>query len=490
MVQRTDQAQVQTVRGDTPGAGGAALSAAVCLFMLLFVWGCDNAPPAPFDLPIYFTCDTHGRLAPCGCFTGQFGGLTRLKTVLDAEAPTNSVRVDVGDAIGGPQDFDLIEYDYLLRAYASMKFDALNLGHREAALSAARLRELKTKSPVPLLSANLLDKATGAPIFEGWRMVQRGACRIAIVGVVDPRGLHDTLGEGLVVEKMESALSRLLPQVRRQADVVILLAFTDEATLAKLAQEFYELDVILGGKVSQPAQKLEKENRSLISFVTNESRALGWLRLRIGHRAPVEVLGHEIRLLHDKIPQDKSVQALVRAYREQIRATRLRVDAPERLQEDMVPGVRTVATFVGTEACLECHRSAAQVWQKSSHARAFRTLLENQADADPKCIGCHTIGFASPSGYRRQFTGSKLAEVGCESCHGPGSVHVRQHRGEAGVSFTFRPLGAGDCQKCHHGEFSRPFDWDQFWPLVRHTKEPKATAVTSPQRAPTGRPGN
>ena len=105
--------------------------------MLLFVWGCDNAPPAPFDLPIYFTCDTHGRLAPCGCFTGQFGGLTRLKTVLDAEAPTNSVRVDVGDAIGGPQDFDLIEYDYLLRAYASMKFDALNLGHREAALSAA-----------------------------------------------------------------------------------------------------------------------------------------------------------------------------------------------------------------------------------------------------------------------------------------------------------------------------------------------------------------
>ena len=42
------------------------------------------------------------------------------------------------------------------------------------------------------------------------------------------------------------------------------------------------------------------------------------------------------------------------------------------------------------------------------------------------------------------------------------------------TSFQFRPLGPGDCQKCHRGEFSRPFDWDQFWPHIRHGKEPKA----------------
>src|ERR1035441_137664 len=87
------------------------------LFLVWFISGCGKpAPPPTLELPVYFTCDTDGRLEPCGCFTGQFGGLTRFKTVLDAEAFDGALRVDVGDAIGGHEDYDLIEYGYILRA--------------------------------------------------------------------------------------------------------------------------------------------------------------------------------------------------------------------------------------------------------------------------------------------------------------------------------------------------------------------------------------
>ena len=59
-----------------------------------------------------------------------------------------------------------------------------------------------------------------------------------------------------------------------------------------------------------------------------------------------------------------------------------------------------------------------------------------------------------------------------------GSVlHVRRHEGDRTVDFAYRPLGAGDCQKCHFGEFSRPFDWDSFWPPIKHGKEPSQTAA-------------
>ena len=145
----------------------------------------------------------------------------------------------------------------------------------------------------------------------------------------------------------------------------------------------------------------------------------------------------------------------------------------------MVPGVRTVATYVGTSSCLICHKTAAATWAASAHAHAFMTLLDRKADADPKCIGCHTVGFADPSGYRRAFGADKLVDVGCESCHGPGSLHMRQKAGDTSVNFTFRPLDAGDCQKCHHGEFSRPFDWHQFWPLIKHGKEPHPAGQTT-----------
>jgi hypothetical protein len=448
------------------------------LILGALVASCGRAPQrSAAELPVYFTCDTRGRLEPCGCFKGQFGGLTRLKTVLDAEAPAGALRVDVGDAIGGREDYDVIQYRYMLRAFAAMKYDALNLGHREAQLSAAQLREIKGASPVPILSANLLDKATGKPIFDAYRIIQRSGFRIAVIGVLDPRGLGEDLGQGLTVSDMESALARLIAEVRAKADMLVLLAFTDEASLARLAQQFYEVPIILGGKVSQPAQALQRENRSLIYYVSNQARALGILRLQLAGGALPGVLTNEIRFLHDGIPQDKTFRDLAQTYRDEVRRTHLAVDTVTNATADMVPGVRTAATFVGSQRCLPCHKTAGAVWAQSAHAHAFATLLARKADADPKCVGCHTTGFGAFSGYRREFGRDKLVDAGCESCHGPGSLHVQERQGDTTVSFTYRPLGAGDCLKCHYGEFSRAFHWDEFWPAIRHGKEPRQTTA-------------
>jgi hypothetical protein len=454
----------------------AILLPVLCLAGLLAGCGKEIKRSA-IDLPVYFTCDTRGRLEPCGCFAGQFGGLTRLKTVLDGEGKTNSVRVDIGDAIGGREDFDRIEYRYLLRAFAAMNYDALNIGHREAQLTAAQLREIKTTSPVPILSANLRDQASGKLIFDPYRIVERGGYRLALVGVLDPHGITE-LGEGLAVDELESSLTRVIGEVRHQVDFIVLLAFTDEASLTRLAQQFYEVPIILGGKVSQPSQELKRENRSVIYFVTNEGRALGYLRFRLAEGTAPQVMQDEIMFLHDKIPQDKSFQALAQDYRNEVRKTHLDVDDPSKAGGDAIPGVRTAAGYVGTGSCVKCHATATAVWTKTGHAHAFETLVERGADADPKCIGCHVAGFGTATGYRREFGDTKLVSVSCESCHGPGSLHVRMHEGETGIDFKFRPLGAGDCQKCHHGEFSRPFHWNEFWHPIQHGKEPVRTAAS------------
>jgi hypothetical protein len=467
--------------GSGPGHFSAAKSRfrfGLILFFTLLLFACGPAAKSPIlSLPIYFTCDTDGRLEPCGCFTGQYGGLSRLKTVLDQEAPSGALCVDIGDALGGHEDYDLIEYQYVLRAFAAMKYEALNIGQREAHLTAAQLHDLKKNSPVPLLSANLLDQAGNKPIFDSYRIVQRGPYRIALIGVIDPKGMEGDLGDGLVIGDMESAIDRCLTELRGKTDLVILLAFTDEETLARLARQYYECQVILGGKVSQPAQHLVQENRSFIYYVTNESRALGILNVRLSRDAPLVVTANEIRLLRDTIPQDSSISGMVQDYRKQVRLTKLSVDDPRSLSADMVPGVRTLATYVGTEKCMPCHQGAAAVWSSSAHAQAFKALTDRGADADPKCIGCHTIGFGDSSGYSREDGTSKLVNVGCESCHGPGSLHVLAKEGGAQVSFSFRPLDAGDCMKCHHGEFSPPFKWNLSWPLIKHGKEFLSTGL-------------
>jgi nitrate/TMAO reductase-like tetraheme cytochrome c subunit len=484
-------------------------------------------PPQPRSLSFLFTCDVDGRLVPCGCFSGQYGGLTRIATLFGKGAGPDSIKVDVGDAPAGGADYEVIQYRYIQQAFASMGYEALNAGHREARLSAAQLRALKAAAPVPMLSANLLDKATGVPLLDPWKIVRRGPWRIALIGVLDPHGLEETLGEGLVVEEMDVALEKTLPKLSGQADFFVLLAFTDEAGLAKLARQFYELDVILGGNVSQPSQHLVKENRSYLLATTNEARAIGLLQTKLIAKNHLEAVKGEVQLVSQDVPQDDEIRALEQAYRDEVRTAKLSVDDLTKLREDMVPGVKATASYAGTQSCASCHPSAWAAWSNSGHARAFASLKTVGADADPNCIGCHTVGFGTLSGYLRQFGGEKLIDVGCESCHGPGSRHVAQRKAgaealnrlqparrhpqptdlprgaEVGAPgkvrqmhvdywsivdsanshgprqnldteepARLRPVGESDCRKCHRGEFSRPFAWNEFWPQIAHGKEP------------------
>lgn len=449
----------------------------IALALVALLAACTPKAQEPAPLGLTFTCDTNGRIEPCGCFTGQYGGLTRLKTWLDSQHGARPLLVDVGNAIEGPADYQLLKYRFVQRAYAGMGFAALNVGEREAQLTATELRELKANAPVPMLSANVLDTATRQPIFDPFRIVEYSGRRIAIVGVVDGSRGADTCGEGLTIEPMNTALERLVPGLRGKADHMVLLAFADEAALSALAKQFYEFDVILGGKVRQPSQQLLIENRSIILYTTNESKAVGVLQAEMAGPSKLVPKQFDITLLNDQIPQNQALRQESEAYRELVRKTKLLIDDPGRTRDDEVPGVRAAARYVGSEACASCHAGATQKWRGTAHAQAFMSLTAHNSDADPTCVSCHTVGFGTASGYRREYAGKKLTDVGCESCHGPGSEHIAQRQSGEKVLFKFRPLGAADCTTCHHGEFSRPFKWEYFWPAIKHGRE---TSVAQP----------
>lgn len=427
----------------------------------------------PGFLTIHFTCDTSGRLEPCGCFTGQHGGLTRLKSWLDARKATGPVlKLDVGGAIAGGADYDLIQYRYLTRAYHVMDFAALNMGAAEARLPAETLANLASTSPVPLLSASLVDASSRREVLQPYQIIKAAGSRIGILGVVSPRSVP-TPGEGFAILGLNEAVDRHLPALVAQTDLIILLAFVDEPEMRRLAKDYYEFALILGGDVRGPTQSIQRENESMILYTTNEARTVGTLQARLDRSARTRLVDpvYEIQLLWESIPQHEDLLAMVREYRNEIRRTPLAIDDPDSVDPDAVPGVSHAATYVGSASCQSCHPQAHEVWGKSGHAHAFETLVKSGSEADPHCIKCHTVGFGRPSGYRRPLGGESLTDVGCESCHGPASEHVALHLHGKPTGFKFRPLGPGDCKSCHYGEFSRPFEWEKFWPNIQHGKE-------------------
>ncbi len=123
-------------------------------------------------------------------------------------------------------------------------------------------------------------------------------------------------------------------------------------------------------------------------------------------------------------------------------------------------------TYVGAQTCRACHAAAYAFWQQavvpvkktsstgqittvlSGHVRAMETLERAGREKDRSCVGCHSAGFDEPGGActTTSLQEKMLGGVQCESCHGPGSLHVQ---GGGDTAQIARAVPESRCRECH-----------------------------------------
>ena len=110
------------------------------------------------------------------------------------------------------------------------------------------------------------------------------------------------------------------------------------------------------------------------------------------------------------------------------------------------------ASFIGNEACGECHSEQLErygKYSKKSHSgQSVRRMAGELTEAEVRsCFGCHTTGYTKPGGFVSFEKTPEMADLGCEACHGPGSGHV-----DAGgdPELIKGKLAVEDCEKCHN----------------------------------------
>jgi hypothetical protein len=123
------------------------------------------------------------------------------------------------------------------------------------------------------------------------------------------------------------------------------------------------------------------------------------------------------------------------------------------------------ATYIGNTACGACHAPALAQWKTTKHARALAALAKVGRDRDPSCVGCHVTGYLQAGGPRDIADArERFANVGCESCHGPGSKHgaAADKRGTLA-----RAVPEATCRGCHTPDVTNgEFDYKKFIPAI------------------------
>ena len=137
-----------------------------------------------------------------------------------------------------------------------------------------------------------------------------------------------------------------------------------------------------------------------------------------------------------------------------------------RLVGNEVPMLLDREGFSGNDACAVCHQAETATWLFTEHAFAFDTLVARASDRDPKCIGCHVVGFGERGGYSETLRQKHFENVGCESCHGRGGGHLepKPKGGAAKAAVDYRAA----CERCHDAKHSLGFDYATFLPKVSH----------------------
>jgi hypothetical protein len=347
---------------------------------------------------------------------------------------------------------------------------AVSPGPRELQLWPTFL-ELKQRGTIPVISSNLTWKRDGAeiPVGEPYRVFTVNGVRLAVFALMGGGELAGArLPEGTEIGFQDpfQTAAEIVPKLRQQADVVVLMSQMSTQDTDRLVQSVSGIDVALYGQRASWEEHARRKGTTICNETGQRGQYSGQLVLIVDPDGKIVDFGSENQGLEESVAEDQEILRMINATNE--KSKQLREEA-RKAREAEVQKKLTGERYLGDENCRNCHGSQFEQWSASPHARAFATL-QHPLPGKPltaDCVGCHTTGyqqggFVPDAAHPGALPASEpsLANVQCEACHGMGTMHQRTGKVEVSESV---------CRRCHTPEWSPGFDYAKAIEAVRHT---------------------
>jgi 2',3'-cyclic-nucleotide 2'-phosphodiesterase (5'-nucleotidase family) len=446
-----------------------------------------------YAFTLFYGADTHGSLENCGCPNNPMGGLTWRISYMKAFRQRSNKEVpmlfvDAGNLFtddryqaGQLPPEALIKNRWVVKGYGDFLTDAANLCFGDLPYAAELLKKEGFDQRVKelpfikkLVSANLHPEHEGlqapAPYVIREIALRRGApgkkLRIGIVGFTQlKQGMGNQLEDsyaGFKIEDPLAAAKRVLPELKQKADIIVALAYMSQGQAQALASQNPEIDSVIGAQQINGSEEAKHFGSATLVYSYNQTKYLGELRYYIRPDGSIENQLNRHVGLDKEIPEDPAALTAVNGARDEFTAEQ------KKTAQQATPGAEPIkdsnSEFAGAQACAACHVEEYQVWERTGHAHAMASLERKNQQFDNECVKCHVVGF-DKGGFQSLTKTPQLANVQCESCHGPGKAHIAKPAKGFGAMQT--PAG---CVQCHTVENSPDFNFASYWPKIRHGK--------------------
>ena len=343
---------------------------------------------------------------------GRMGGLDRIATIVKA------IRAERGDKVllldGGDtwtnswtalqtQGQDMVDVMNLLKP------DAMT-AHWEFTLGEARVKEIVEKLPFPFLAQNIRDSEFNDPVFEPYKIIDKGGVKIAIIGqafpftpISNPRWMIPKWTFGIRDDDMQKVVDEVKG---KGADLVVCLSHNGFDVDRKMAAIVKGIDVILTGHTHDAIPEVVKVGKTLLISSGSHGKFVSRLDLDVQAKEIKAFRFKLIPVFSDWIKPDAETAALIAKVREPYQADLKRVLGKTNSL------LYRRGNFAGTLDDLFCESILAERDAEIALSPGIRwgtTLLPGQDITFEDVTNACAMSY--PNVYRMKMTGARLKEI-------------------------------------------------------------------------------
>lgn len=261
-----------------------------------------------------FSCDGFDGLA--GGY-GRVGGLDRMATLVKAiraERPGKTLLLDGGDSLQGSYTSLVTKGGDMARALKQLGVEGATF-HWEFTYGTERAKELAAEMGCPMMAGNVLDNEFDEPVFDAFKMYERGGVKIAVLGqafpytpIANPRYMVPTLSFGI----RENLVRENVAKARAQgAQLVVLLSHNGFDVDRKLASRVEGIDVLLSGHTHDAVPAVIRVGKTLMVASGSHGKFLSRLDLDIQGGEIKKYAFRLIPVFSDAIKPDAEMAAVI-----------------------------------------------------------------------------------------------------------------------------------------------------------------------------------